>query len=180
VENEEMKFAAEKIASRLGLSGFFGLDFMIERGSQAAYLVEMNPRLTPPCHLRLGKGRDLVGAFSARLTGQAIADYPAVTQNDIIAYQSHSPELIGDAYPNCFHDFPHGDRELAMELLNPFPDRTILFRLVQYFTRKPVVEGVFEMPKGASPGTLTDCSTVGDAIAGNIATPIEKIRVRPS
>jgi hypothetical protein len=156
VENAEMRFAAERIAHRLELSGFFGLDFMIEHGSQNVYLVEMNPRLTPPCHLRLGKGRDLVGAFWATLTGQTTVEYTCVTQSDIIAYQSHSPDLIADSYPNCFHDFPHDDPELARELMNPFPDRTLLFRLAQHFSRKPAASGgVFEMP-------------------------IEKVRIRPS
>jgi biotin carboxylase len=179
IESAQMKFAAEKIASRLGLSGFWGLDFMIERDSQAAYLVEMNPRLTPPCHLRLGKGRDLVGAFCAQLTGQALAEYPPVTQSEIIAYQSHSPELIGDTFPNCFHDFPHGDPELARELLIPFPDRTILFRLVQYFSRKSSPDEVFAMPLGTSSANRPECSAVSEGIATNMAPPIEKVRIRP-
>ena len=56
VDNAEMMFCAERIARRLGLSGFFGLDFMLEDGSDAAYLIEMNPRCTPLCHLQSGAG----------------------------------------------------------------------------------------------------------------------------
>ena len=179
VENSEMKLAAMRIASSLGLSGFFGLDFMIENGSRAVYLIEMNPRLTPPCHLRLGPGRDLIGAFCAQLKGEPIYNHPAVTQSSIIAYQSHTPGLVGDSFPDCYHDFPHDDSELARELLNPFPDRTILFRLVRYLSRKPATDGVFENPHGSTTEAPTEC-IVADTIAGNIATPIEKVRVRSS
>src|ERR1700687_1656679 len=51
VDNPEMMLAAERIARRLGLSGFFGLDFMIEEGSGASYMIEMNPGCTPSSHL---------------------------------------------------------------------------------------------------------------------------------
>jgi carbamoylphosphate synthase large subunit len=57
VDNAEMMDAARKIAHRLSMSGFFGLDFVIGERTGAAYLIEMNPRCTPPCHLRLGVGR---------------------------------------------------------------------------------------------------------------------------
>ena len=60
VEGAGMMRAAERIAKRLELSGFFGLDFVIENGTGLAYLIEMNPRCTPQCPLPLGRGRDLV------------------------------------------------------------------------------------------------------------------------
>ena len=53
VESPEMMFAAEQVAARLRLSGFFGLDFMID-DSGAIYIIEMNRRCTPLCPLQLG------------------------------------------------------------------------------------------------------------------------------
>ncbi len=47
VNNYKMTCCAERIARRLNLSGFFGLDFMIEADSREPYLIEMNPRCTP-------------------------------------------------------------------------------------------------------------------------------------
>src|SRR5712671_407692 len=47
ISNPEMMSATERIAEKLHLSGFFGLDFIIESGSGATYLLEMNPRSTP-------------------------------------------------------------------------------------------------------------------------------------
>ena len=135
IENVEIRSAAERIASRLGISGFFGLDFVIEKQTGLAYLIEMNPRLTPPCYIRFEKGRDLVGALWSSLTGMPLPDNVPVTTSDVIAY---SPRALvrGDIPHNCFYYKPDGEPELARELESPFPDRTILFRLVQLFDRK--------------------------------------------
>jgi glutathione synthase/RimK-type ligase-like ATP-grasp enzyme len=133
VDNSEMMFAAERIASRLGLSGFFGLDFVIEQGSGDTYLIEMNPRTTPLCHLRLGKGRDMAGALWAQLAGQSFPEAPPATQNEMIAYfpQAWDSELL----KSCFQDVPQGEPELVQELLRPWPDRTLLFRLFNHKKR---------------------------------------------
>ena len=139
IENAEMIFAAERIASRLRLSGFFGLDFMIEEGSDAAYLIEMNPRTTPPCHLQLGKGRDLAGALWSQLADQPLPDKPPVTNETLIAYFPYRPAGNGVTM-HYFEDIPGNEPDLVRELLNPFPDRTFLLRLVHHLTRKPTAE----------------------------------------
>jgi len=86
VDNSDMMQAAERIARRLKLSGFFGLDFMIEDETDFTYLIEMNPRCTPLSHLQLGTGRDMVGHLRAQLVGQSFRDAPQVTHNEMIAY----------------------------------------------------------------------------------------------
>lgn len=129
VENSQMTLAAERIARRLSLSGFFGLDFMIEGKSDETYLIEMNPRCTPLCHLQLGKGRDLVGAFWARLAGQPFRESPAVTRNDLIAYFPQHSALRDEFLRSAFLDVPQGEPELIQSLLHPWPERTLLFRL---------------------------------------------------
>jgi len=63
VDNVEMSLAAQRLAKCLGMSGFFGLDFMIEDSTEAAYLIEMNPRCTKPSRLGLGAGKDMVTAL---------------------------------------------------------------------------------------------------------------------
>jgi hypothetical protein len=132
-----MMKAAEKIAARLGLSGFFGLDFMIEDDSGHVYLIEMNPRLAPPCHLRLGKGHDLAGALWAQLTGRPSPDFPdvTVTESNLIAYFPQGLKDDGDFAEACYRDIPQGEPALVSEMLNPFPDRTFLFRMVAFLTR---------------------------------------------
>jgi hypothetical protein len=136
IENREMKIAAENIAARLGLSGFFGLDFILEKDSERAFLIEMNPRLTPPCYLRLEKGRDLVGAMWASVTGEDLPENVPVTRSNLIVYQ---PEMLGrrDMPQGGYYPAIDGEPELAQELEYPFPSRTILFRLIQRLERKP-------------------------------------------
>jgi hypothetical protein len=135
VEGHDMLTAAERIANRLSLSGFFGLDFMIQEHTGGSYLIEMNPRCTPPCHLQLGKGKDMIGALWAELSGQEYREQPAITQNDIIAYFPNSEKPDSELLRQSFHDIPDGEPELLQELLQPWPDRSLLFRLNNYLHR---------------------------------------------
>jgi hypothetical protein len=130
IDNPEMKLAADRIAQRLKLSGFFGLDFMIEETTGATYLIEMNPRCTPLSHLQLGPGRNLVEAMSAQLWGRPQRDIPPVTENDLIAYFPQAWHNKSEFLPASFQDCPQGEPELVEALLNPWPDRSLLFRLV--------------------------------------------------
>jgi predicted ATP-grasp superfamily ATP-dependent carboligase len=123
VDNPEMMACAEKIALRLKLSGFFGLDFMIEEGSGATYLVEMNPRGTPPCHLQLGKGHDMVDALWTQLSHQPLRETPPVTQNNMIAYFPGALRRESELLKSSFHDIPRDEPDLVREILHPWPDR---------------------------------------------------------
>jgi len=152
VDGREMLLAADRLARRLGLSGFFGLDFMIEDETGAAYLIEMNPRCTPLCNLQLGEGRDLVGALTAQLSGKPFKASSPVTQNDLIAYfpQSWHWDRKSELLQSSFHDVPWEEPDLVRELLLlPFPDRSLLARLANHFRgttfekRAESSEGVF-------------------------------------
>lgn len=129
VDNPEMMHCAERVARRFGLSGFFGLDFMIEDATGAAYLIEMNPRCTPLCHLQLGKGRDMIGALQAQISGQPARDLPPVTRKEMIAYFPDAWNSRSEFLQNSFQDIPSGEPDLVRELLRPWPERSLLFRL---------------------------------------------------
>ncbi len=135
VESPDMMLAAERIARRLRLSGFFGLDFMIEDGTNATYLIEMNPRCTPLCHLRLGKGRDMVGALQAQLAGQSFRDTPAITHNDMIAYFPQAWTSQSRFLPSSFQDVPHEEPDLIQALLHPWSERSLVGRAVDSLRR---------------------------------------------
>jgi ATP-grasp domain len=130
VDNPEMMLAAERMARRLGLSGFFGLDFMVEDGSGATYMIEMNPRCTPLSHLQLGKGRDMMEALGAQLAGRPLQEIPAVTQNEMIAYFPQAWQCKSAFLQSSFQDIPQGEPDLVEDLLRPWPDRSLLFRIV--------------------------------------------------
>jgi hypothetical protein len=135
VENSDMMLAAERIAGRLNLSGYFGMDFMIEEVSGLTYLIEMNPRPTRLSALRLGNGGDQPGALYAQLSGQPLREAPPVTQNKMIAYYPEVADHSGKLPESCDHDMPEGEPELVEELRRPWPPRGILWLLVTQVDR---------------------------------------------
>jgi hypothetical protein len=129
VDSHDMLLAATRIARRLRLSGFFGLDFMINDESDAIYLIEMNPRCTPLCHLQLGEGRDLVSALWSRLSDRPLQSTPPVTENDKIAYYPQALQCPAALLDASFLDIPQGEPELLNDLLHPWSGRSFLGRV---------------------------------------------------
>jgi hypothetical protein len=70
-DNEEMGHTVEAVTRAFSLSGFASFDFMIEEASGLAYLIELNPRPTPICHLGGAFGDDLCGALWEKITGSS-------------------------------------------------------------------------------------------------------------
>jgi hypothetical protein len=160
VENQEMMLAAQLIAARLKLSGFFGLDFMIENGSNRTYLIELNPRCTPLSHFQLGEGRDLIGAFAAELQGGSCRRLPAVTTSGMISYFPQAVICKSQFRQTSFNDIPEEQPELVEDLLHPWSERSLLGRLLDRIRlithNKPVSEFIFTEALNACPGEI-DC-----------------------
>ena len=135
LNNPDMISYAERIARRLHLSGFFGLDFMIEDRTNQAYLIEMNPRCTPLCHLRLGKGRDMIGGLWSRLSGEPIPDTQPITENNKIAYFPQALNSKSEFLESSYQDVPQNEPELIKEFLRPWPERSFLFRVTNQVQR---------------------------------------------
>ncbi len=114
VDNADMSAAVEKMVRRLKLSGIHGFDFMLERDSENAYLIEINPRITQVGHLTLGAGRDLPAALCAALTGTAVQPAPKLTDNTLITL--FPQEWMRDPSSPYLHsgylDVPWGEPEL--------------------------------------------------------------------
>lgn len=131
VSDPGMIRTAAQLVERLGLSGFLGFDFVIEAGSGTAYLIEMNPRLTPLGHLRLGPNRDLVAAVVGQVTGKPLVAPPPSIENKMIAYfpQAWHSDGCKDLLSSSFQDVPWEDPLLVRDLLRlPWPDRSMLAR----------------------------------------------------
>ena len=139
IDNPEMMLAAERLARRLCLSGFFGLDFMIEDGGNATYLIEMNPRCTPLSHLQLGRGRDLIGALGGKLLGQPLRETQPVTENELIAYYPQAWHCHSEFLDASFQDIPEGEPKLVEDLRRPWPDRSLLYRILSKLSGIPGV-----------------------------------------
>lgn len=132
IENVEMSEAVARVVRRLGITGLWGMDFILAASTGAAYAVEMNPRATPISHLPLGLSRNLVLALYARLTGHAPASAPATIDRDVIALfpgewrrDGASPYLR-----NGHHDVPWEELGLVLDCIDrPWADRGALARL---------------------------------------------------
>lgn len=142
VPGPEMIAAAETLARRLGISGFFGLDFMIERGTGAVYLIEMNPRCTPPCPLPLGNGRNLVAAISAQLSGQSPAKSQPALEQSLIEYFPVS-ESTGNADDANVEGIPEEALELLHDLVQPWSTRSVFGQLIDLTRREQSQEATF-------------------------------------
>lgn len=126
IENVEMSEAVSRLIRRLGVTGLWGFDFVLNKKTGAAYLIEVNPRATPICHLPLGEGRDLPAALSAKLGGMLPVTATAKITHDLIAMfpgewrrNPVSPHLH-----LSYHDIPLDEPELLRDCLDkPWSER---------------------------------------------------------
>jgi hypothetical protein len=132
VRDQRISDAMGAIAGALGLSGFFGLDFILEQGTGVPHVLELNARCTQLGHLVLAEQGDLVGLLCSKLGGDSSLRPGASLEHDIIAFfpqalvwNRGSPYLL-----NCHHDVPWDEPELVRELLcDPWPERQWIARL---------------------------------------------------
>ncbi|HEX4152292.1 MAG TPA: ATP-grasp domain-containing protein [Steroidobacteraceae bacterium] len=140
IDNPSMERAAVQLAARLHLTGFCGLDFMIETDSETAFLIEMNPRCTQLGHLRFGGAPSLAGAFAASLGGELYDAGDPVPLDTIGLYPQALNALKEPSRAACgsYLDVPWDEPQLIAELKkDSWPERRWLSRL--YHTVKPAV-----------------------------------------
>jgi hypothetical protein len=90
IDHSEMTNAAEAVVNKLSLSGFVGFDFILGQDNRA-WLLEMNPRVTPTCHLRTALP-SLPASLFAAITGALPHRDVRVIPYDIVAVFPHSLE----------------------------------------------------------------------------------------
>lgn len=120
IDHPEMTSAAEKIARRLKLSGFHGLDFMLEDETGNAYLIEINPRTTQVGHLVFGPGHDLPAALYAAVSSQEITPAPKITESDTIALfpQEWKRDPASSFLISAYHDVPWSEPAMVTSCVN--------------------------------------------------------------
>lgn len=144
IRNEEMRQAAALLAARLGVSGFFGLDFILERSTGAAYLIEMNPRCTQLGHLPLAPQGDLAGTWFAALTGRSASRGESGALDTIAFFpQALRWGAQSDYLDSVHHDVPWEERRLVELLMRePWPERQWSARAYHWFRRATPTEAV--------------------------------------
>ena len=127
VERPDIVAHARQLVRCLGLSGFIGLDFLIDR-DETAWLIEMNPRITGASRMRTRFGLDPIGA-AARLFGcrprrpppaprDLFASFPLAWLDDPAAR-----ELL-----QCQDDLPWREPAMLRDALRPlWPERGLAF-----------------------------------------------------
>ncbi len=118
MHDQRIARAAALLADALQLSGFFGLDFILDKAG-TPYLLEINPRLTRLAHLGPIGAPDLAGLLWCAWTGQHIAATGAVQAGDRVAFfpdgvrlQAERPELA-----TCHSDLPAHEQRAVSDLL---------------------------------------------------------------
>jgi len=148
IANPQLSRAAALLAGRLKMSGFFGLDFILEPATGAAYLIEMNPRCTQLGHLKLPQG-DLAGALCARLLARERPRAKTPIPSDTIAF---FPQALLWGAETAFlervhYDVPWDQRQLVKALIqDPWPERHWLARLYHRFRRPALPQATETSP----------------------------------
>lgn len=144
IDNPGFSRAAALLAARLGMSGFFGLDFILEHGTGSEYLIEMNPRATQLGHLKLPRG-DLAGALCGALVGRKRSTEDHLTVGDRIAFFPQAWHWgAGDAFHGrVHHDVPWEQKRLVVALMQvPWPERQWRARLYHQFRRRAPMQAL--------------------------------------
>ena len=125
IEHEEMLAAARTLAKRFRLSGFHGLDFMID-GKGCAWLIELNARATQLCHIALDERPSLVDALATR---PAISAAPAPAGTVIAFFPQAWRSEPNGVLRSVLHDVPWEEPALVEALMSPpWPNRGLAAR----------------------------------------------------
>jgi len=54
------------MARVLKLSGFCGIDFILDDSDRRAHIIDLNPRVIQTCHLMSAEGKSIIASFVAR------------------------------------------------------------------------------------------------------------------
>jgi glutathione synthase/RimK-type ligase-like ATP-grasp enzyme len=152
IDNPDMARAVAALAEAVGLTGFAGVDFILEAGTGRAVMLELNARVTPTSHLGSLFGTDLCAALIAELTGDREIASPRPAQlgppPQIAAL--FPSELMRDAESeylrSAYHDIPEDEPELiaAWRALAPQRARRLhslpLLSVAAMAEQPPIVE----------------------------------------
>jgi biotin carboxylase len=112
IAHEEIQKTAQAMAKALGLSGYASFDYVVEKETQHAYLIECNPRPTPICHLG-----GLSGSLLEAVTGGPIAKQSLSLGSKIALFPQEWIRRDAEVNdPDLLKDVPADDPELFAHL----------------------------------------------------------------
>jgi predicted ATP-grasp superfamily ATP-dependent carboligase len=137
IQNEEMAGASARLVEALGLSGFHGLDFILEKGTNSPYLIEVNARCTQLGHLVLPEQGDLAGMLGAQIGGRPQLDAPIAGRLIAFYPQALACSPCSPYLPQSHHDVPWDEPRLVRTLIrNRWVAKQWLARVYGWARRK--------------------------------------------
>jgi hypothetical protein len=134
INHPEMVDACDRLVAHLGLSGFVGFDFILDAKNQA-WLLELNPRVTPICHLNFTDGTDLASTLRLRLSGVRVTRTSPIPLEGSIALFPNGIvpkgriDHLSAVYFSSHHDVPWDELALVRASIDAATRRTIMTRI---------------------------------------------------
>jgi len=170
IRNAEIERAAAVLVRQLGLSGFLGLDFILEEGTGAPFLIELNARCTQLGHLILPAQGDLAGMLCAAVGASGAPATELPIDRELIAFFPQALAWNPDSpyMQQCHHDVPWTEPALVRELLrDSWVERRWLTRLYNW------LRGTARNPAPNPVSFLRLAATAGQAAGPLISTTNE-------
>lgn len=146
VHHEAMAEAARRLCQRLRLSGFHGLDFILQAGTGEPWLIEFNPRCTQLGHMAWPGQPSLAAVLAAQLRGVAVPSPRQVLPEDLVSLFPQRP--LGAALGH--HDVPSDQPALVQALSDvSWPQRQWTYRC--YNALRPARPSELVMHEALSP-----------------------------
>jgi hypothetical protein len=122
IEAPALEEATRRLVARLGFTGYCGLDFILEEGTDKPYFLEFNPRATQIVHLGALFGVDLYGALSCVLNGVPVPKAKRLSALSVALFpQDWRRDPSGRDRPADVLDIPMRDPKLFMALSSFLP-----------------------------------------------------------
>lgn len=126
IDHPEIAELTRKIVERLNLSGFIGVDLVLEQGTGRPWLLELNPRPTQICHLAFDRATDMVGALVRQVRGtmpRSLPERAAIDGRLIALYPGEVWRDRSSAYLRAaYHDIPSHQPEFIAAYAQPVVD----------------------------------------------------------
>jgi len=165
IDHQEIAELTRKIVRRLSLSGFIGIDLIIEEGTGKPWLLELNPRPTQICHFAFNRETDMVGALAQQVRGTTLRQVPERAEIDgrVVAlypgesWRDPSSEYLRTAH----HDIPWHEPQFIAAYARPVDHDPLSW--VQLISRTRPFRALRRHPSAVaepgSPATVSIAST---------------------
>ncbi len=176
MNNARISRAGVLLAGHLGLSGFFGLDFMLDDRSGEPFLLELNPRATQLTPLAVAGQVDLAGLMWAHWSGRSVPAPHADSLDSTVCFYPEGQQWLEETgnYPGCRTDLSPAEQAILNETMlckrGQKPDlRSLTWKSLSRFKSSLGVKTVPEPFCHQVPATSRELDEAGTGTFDNMA-----------